>query len=458
MKNFIIIVILALAFFYLPAFAGALASAISLFQLPFAAVFLYYFINKSEDNSRLMISFYIICLPIVNFTKGSFFTYNIHIVVLLLITFKLLLYHKNYYLQIFRTPRLKSLFIFALFYYLLSFITTGNYASNLRIFELILMAGTIPFLWLDKKIFANTIKLLLMNAILFVGYATTFGGRLMVEKSDLDEGMTLGGNNPIGFGLPIAFCLVLLITQREYLKGFISSKLYITLIVAGILCLILTTSRGSMTALALGILTYVFVKKKYKLLLKVLSVGALAFIFLVTVGKENKTFRFAYEFLIERTEENQDDLNKVSSGRLEQWELVGAYIMKYHPWDLVIGNGAGQQAETHDAMTLVLLSKTSLLYGRWAAFHALPLQIFIEIGLIGLLIFYSIIYKIFKANKEFLSKSVLPLIGLISFVSIGLSVSSLDPFAGLFFGLAWLPVLDKVANTSYFNRKLILYA
>jgi hypothetical protein len=121
---------------------------------------------------------------------------------------------------------------------------------------------------------------------------------------------------------------------------------------------------------------------------------------------------------------------------------------------LIFGFGPGRQFDAHPIISRSLYGHQNVfMVGRRMAFHALPLQIIAEIGLMGASFLYFLIFRIYIRTKKFYKKTkiLLPVIGIIGWFSVGLSVSSFDPFAGLFLGLAFIPFFEQNINKTVFK-------
>jgi O-antigen ligase len=452
MKLFNILVAIICFLFFALAFQGRMGLAIRTFEYGFAGLFVYYFFRSGQENARLLISLYVISFPIINVSRGSFFTYNIHSVLLFLVTLKLLKENYAYVKLNYFNKIYGGLLLFGVIYYLSSYYITGKYSSNLRIFELLFTAGLVPFLFEDKKVFNYVIVILIINAIILVQLGSNIDSRLLIGTSEFDEELELGGNNPISYGLPIAFSLLALLSEESFFSALKGTVLRYGLMVFGILSLILTTSRASIMAFIIGILIYYWYKHKLYSLFKIALFSIVFYFGFLYLSQNNKYFTFAYRFLIERTEENQDDLNKISSGRLEQWIAVRDYLYK-NPGDMILGYGPGTQFQSFVFISSATENKSKANFvGISFAFHALPLQLVVEIGLIGTIFFYILIFMILTRDFGYIKYGIFPLMAVFVFISIGLSVSSFDVFSGLFLGVSLVPIFSNNINYARFKK------
>jgi hypothetical protein len=415
----------------------------------FAFCIIFLLFGDDKNKTERLILYFLTLLPIINFAKGGFFFYNIISVVLLLYLIYLLIKEPSFFRGFGIEVNYFYLFFgFSVVYYIFSFLNTGHYDSNLRIFELFITAILVARLWSNKDYFNLFILILSLNSIAFVVFMLRMAGegsRLMLNNGELLElGVEIGGNNPISYGLPIAFCIVSLISYLRW-ANFLNKIYYIIVLGMLFLTLFLTTSRGSILILILTLPLYFYLSGKLTELLKLISLLLLFNISMTLLSSVIPDFQFAYEFLVDRTQSDAD-LNRISHGRTEQWQAMKVYSQT-NLSDLIFGFGPGKQFDAHEVISMSLYGVSDASFqGKRIAFHALPLQLISEVGLIGVFIFYTLAFKMFSfiCSVYRSQKVVLSLLGFIGWFGAGLSVSSLDPFSGLFLGIAIIPVFNKI--------------
>lgn len=401
---------------------------------------------------RNIIFYILVLIPIINFSKGGFFFYNVMTVILLFVNLWLLFSRPTYFKGLLSNSRGIAgwLLLFVVFYYLASFFNTSMYNSNLRIFELILTAFLVPVLWKEKNIFNMFILVMSIQSILFVLFISQLAGadaRLMLDSSKLlEEGIEIGGNNPISYGLPVVFSIV---TIFIYLRNEIFvKKIFLTyILVILVLCLFITTSRGSFLILMVTVAFYFIKMGRIRNLINAIFVFILCFVLIDFLASVNDDFSFAYDFLVNRTQ-SDESINKISHGRMEQWEAMYEYA-KSSGINVIFGFGPGMQYDAHEIISMSLMSNSNAYFqGSRIAYHALPLLLISEIGLLGFILFYSIMSGIYRSANLFFksTSSFLPLVGFLGWFTAGLSVSSFDSFSGLFLGLAFIPLIEFRAN------------
>ena len=424
---------------------GLAQSALSVSFL--ISVFWVLFSVKKSTISEHLFFLFVSLLPIINFSKGGFFFYNIISVILFTIS---AIYISQYGIKYFvgSTGGISSnILTLSCSIYFFSVINMGRYDSNLKIFELILTAilfariikNRYELLALTKLLSLTSISLVLFLLLKTAGNSN----RLMVNAAEyLNDGIDIGGSNPINYGLPIVFCLLIYLIFGPFAfrkRVFLRSAVPIILVIS----LLLTTSRGSLLVLALSFVIYLVLTKKIQILVytaATLTGGYYIFYILAGVYPE---FAASFDFLITRTQE-LDDVNQISQGRLEQWIAMYEYITKNFT-QMIFGFGPGNQYFAHSVISSVLDQANTNFFGREFAYHALILRLVSELGLLGLsvyiLLFLQIAKKAWinaKSRYEFHFMTFL-----FGWFAIGLSVSSFDAFSGLFLGMSMSSISIK---------------
>lgn len=408
--------------------------------------------GRKANKIRNVIFYILVLIPIINFSKGGFFFYNVMTVILLSVNLWIMFSRPGYFRSLLTNGKgiLFWLLIFVVLYYFASFFNTLMYNSNLRIFELLLTAFLVPILWKDRTIFKMFVFVMSIQSILFVLFISQMAGadaRLMLDASMLlEEGVEIGGNNPISYGLPVVFSIL---TIFIYLRNetFVKKTVLTFILVILVLCLFITTSRGSFLILIVTLALFFIKTGRIRSLINASFVFILCFVLIDFLASVNDDFGFAYDFLVNRTQ-SEESINKISHGRMEQWEAMYEYS-KSSGINVLFGFGPGMQYDAHEIISMSLISNSNAYFqGSRIAYHALPLLLISEIGLLGVLLFYSIMLAIYRSANFFFKRtgSFLPIAGFIGWFTAGLSVSSFDSFSGLFLGLAFIPLIDIEAN------------
>src|SRR5262249_10536724 len=95
-----------------------------------------------------------------------------------------------------------------------------------------------------------------------------------------------------------------------------------------------------------------------------------------------------------------------------------------------------------------------LYTGRHLLWHSLYLQVIAETGLLGAIPLFTILGLLLHRGVQHLRRygEIAPLLGVIGFMSLGLSVSAFDAGSGVFLGLAFItnsPVRRLVARQRF---------
>jgi hypothetical protein len=450
-KKVVLISLATLISFYGIAITSGIALAQKALMPTFVISIFLLAIGSKRKSSENMIFYVLILLPIINFTKGGFFSYNVLTIILAFYIFYLIIKEPRFFTG--QGTEMNMFYLFfgiSILYYLISVVNVGKYDSNLRVFELFFTSILLSRLYQNKGLFNFFIITLAINSIIFVLFMLNLAGsgsRLMLDSADLiEQGVEIGGNNPISYGLPIAFCIIAIYSHIRKIN-FVNTK-YIPLLISLLfLALFLTTSRGSFLILIITLPIYFYLTGKISELIKLLIIFVFLSFTLTFLVSLFPDFKFAYEFLVDRTQSDAG-LNQISHGRTEQWQSMLAYAETNFA-DLIFGFGPGMQVEAHEIISMSLSGSIDATFqGKKIAFHALPLQLISEIGLFGFCFFYFVAFRIFFYTLTVFRKTkfILPLLGFIGWFGAGLSVSSLDPFSGLFLGLSFIPIFNRINN------------
>jgi O-antigen ligase len=186
--------------------------------------------------------------------------------------------------------------------------------------------------------------------------------------------------------------------------------------------LILSGSRGSWTIAVIGMcLILVFGKQNKRPLL--LAVGLAAFATLALLSTERGA-QVLYQY--NRSLDGDRSLANRTSGRSIQWEALPRVFEQSPVW----GWGPGSGRDVVEKYT-----------GHDLEWHSLYLQVIGDTGLLGFFILIAFIGMFFYRTTQHLRRygEIGPIIGLISFLALGLSVQAIDAFSGVLIGMVFLP-------------------
>ncbi|MBV9746635.1 MAG: O-antigen ligase family protein [Acidobacteriia bacterium] len=355
------------------------------------------------------------CLPMVTVLRGLFFYYSIILALGGGLIFFAAVMPKEP-ARLWSDLSWRVMFLWLVCYWWISFVRTGNYASNLRAFELILsLAATM--LLAGRRSYLGT-------ALLGFGISTAAVAIGLLPYGDrLGEGKIAGleVGNPILLGLPSS--LVLLLSIADSGKWLLLDRHKILRVAVSLgagLCLALSASRGSWLATAVGLLI-IFIwnkggKKSLLVSLLVLSLGIAAL--LSTKRGSNVASYFT------KTLDSERSLANRTSFRSVQWEVFPDVFWESPIW----GWGPGSGVEVAGEFT-----------GRHLGWHSMYLQLGGETGMIGLGSLIVLLVSLTLRGLSYQSRTgeMVPLIGLVIYMTIGLSVTGMDSTSGVFLGLAF---------------------
>jgi O-antigen ligase len=219
---------------------------------------------------------------------------------------------------------------------------------------------------------------LLKKSILFGGlavsiYVLAFSPEVLYNSS--------GGRIALNNADPNEFAALLMLPLFVSFNEIFTYKSKWNVILFGLLLymILLTGSRGAILSVGFGILVYLFGNFKFSNLLKLMFVGILLFYFISPVLPD---------FIFKRFVEHGGVLNTIEAGggRTEIWDYI---FLKIIPEFNIWGYGSG---------TSSVLTKDYFGYAK--GIHNTYLLIFLEFGVIGLIIFFIFLWKILERIKK----------------------------------------------------------
>jgi O-antigen ligase len=337
-----------------------------------------------------------------------------------------------------RCPLLVWLVAMAGVYYLFSLALTGEYSRNLRMAEFCLGVYCVLLAGRNRYVVAAGLLGLIVSAgAIGLGLLPHNAaiGRLGIA---VIEGNVVG--NPVQLGLALALGFLALVVDRGQWLGLGRSrfqKWFWLLPVAALL--LLTTSRAAWLVVSGGvILTAVFGQGQR---MKLLLVGALVPLVVVVAlwsplgpGLQNK---------LDRTFRSERDLTGVTSGRSDQWAV--AYQAAMTSWDrLLFGYGPGLGPTVY-ATYSERTDNVRYSVGRAVELHSLFMQLQVEAGLLGLVLFLAwlAVALFWVAVGTWSSGRLLPLVCFCGYVLTIATVSGNDTICGAMLGIGLLGTLRR---------------
>ncbi len=380
-------------------------------------------------------------IPALLLLRGLFFHNSVPALLALGIILWFFVSPKEFF-QSWRDIRWRCLLLFGVLYWLLSYVLTGLYFSNVRVLDLVCAAASIHLLAKHRGYLATALIGMMISSFgVGLAFLPSGGDRLGL---DVIDGHALG--NPITFGIPLA--LVFLLSIADGGKWLLLQKHPYWRLALGLISgafLLLSTSRGSLAVVVANVIVLLIIGKKQRWMLLV-SIALLVFITLALLQTERGPSIVGF---YNRTFSSERDLNQKSSGRVEQWSVFPRAFQDSPVWGFGPGSGESVWAEYS-----LLIDSNLNFAGMKMAWHSLYLHVGVETGMVGItalslllgsLIFHGIIH--WRSFGE-----SIPLLGGIGFLVIGLSVSGMDSASGIFLGLGLLSVRRKPAPRFRWER------
>jgi O-antigen ligase len=355
-------------------------------------------------------------IPLLVFIRGTFIFFN-SVVVLLSCGLACALLVQGGFQVFWKRKALLCMIVGSVVLWWMSYLLTGNYENNLRALEWSFCAAVV-FMLSEHRSYLYT-------ALLGWGISAATVGMMLFPYGDRLGFATIGGvsfGNPMLLGLPAAFILLLSIAERGQwllLERHPFCRLSLST-VCGIL-LVFSTSRGSwLVAIAgLGLLLIFDSHARVPML-----VSGLALILTVAALTGSSHLQSANHYLL-KTISPETSMHSKTSGRIEQWEVFPTVFSDSPVWGF--GPGSGRAiAYSYSGANL-----------QW---HSLYLLVGAEMGILGLSLLSILLSLLIRDGVRHFRSSdeIVPLLGTISFMLYGLSVSGFDSLGGMLLGLGFI--------------------
>jgi O-antigen ligase len=311
----------------------------------------------------------------------------------------------------------RCLVFLSLLYWWLSVLHTGDYTSNARLLDYIL-SGTAIYLVADRRSWLATALVGLgITSNLLALSLLPYGDRLGAGEID---SMHVG--NPILMGVPSAMVLLLALADNGRLLMLENHPVgRMLLALASGESLVLSGSRGSWAVTTVCmVLLLSFSKLGRKALLGCVAVISLATVLVLFSDRGAKI-----QTVFEKTVDSDRTLKNRTSFRSVQWAAIPQVFVASPIWGW--GPGSGKNV--------------AFLYtGRHLAWHALYLQVIGETGLLGLICLLWILGSLLRRGIVHLRRwgEITPLVGVVAYMALGMSVSGFDALSGIFLGLTFM--------------------
>jgi O-antigen ligase len=391
----------------------------------------YYFFKR--DRYRFM-SLLVGVAPALSLLRGLFFYKSIFVFVTMGIVLWASVAWKEV-LFVWEDLTWRAIALLCLVYWLLSVARVGTVDSNFRAMEFALTPLAIYLLANRRGYLATGLIGIGISVTAYAIAMLPYGTRL--GEGELDDGQTIG--NPILVGVPTALVLLLALTDRGrvlLLERKPMSRLVLGLVMAQ--WLILSGSRGSWLITIIGlIVVFACSRPSRKSILAVIAVGCVVTALLLTTERGSRITT-----VFDKTTDSSRSLQNRTSGRSTMWEVLPTIFAASPIW----GWGPGTAADVDYEFA-----------GRHLLFHSLYEQVIAECGLLGFIplvcIIFSLLHRGYIHYRRF--GEVTPLVGIIGFIFIGVSVTAFDFLSGIFIGLA---LMAREPGPRFVGREFLVRA
>ena len=316
-----------------------------------------------------------------------------------------------------RNRSLLWLIAFSIVYWWLSFLWTGTYSANLRTLDLAMTAAIVYLLSKQPGVLKVVLTGLAISVLFLAIALAPYSDRLgMAVVDDISIG------NPIHMGLGAGLIFILVSADKgRWLYTGRGNLGRVVLWLSSLICLLLSTSRGGwlMVGVVLIVLCISVPRERKKIL------GSLIMIALVICALMLSGHGYSVMKYYDKVASTDRTLSQKTTLRSDQWITVGR-ILNDSP---ILGAGLGQGYNAN------------VEYGsQHFVFHSLYLQIAAETGVAGLVIVFLFLGRVLVDARKHLRTmgEVVPLLGIVAFLIVGLSVTGFDPLSGVYLGLALL--------------------
>ena len=307
----------------------------------------------------------------------------------------------------------------SLVYWLISFLLTGDYFSNFRIVELSLAAANVYVLCGHRSYLATALCGIILSAL-------AMGTALLILPEGARLGITavsaeISVGNPIALGL--AATVGYLLTIADQGRWLLLHKHPVWRIVLNLLtaiALVLSTSRGSWLVTIAGLLLILFFNESGRKTLLACLMVLVVLIGVLLQTERGPSIQHYYDNAVA----DDRSLDKRTTGRADQWEKFPLVFDASPLWGFGPGNGKA----------------VSLRYTKEGKpWHSLYLLIGAETGVIGLALLGLLLVSLIRraVGHWRTCHEIVPLLGIVCTMTIGVSVSGIDAISGVFLGLAF---------------------
>ena len=318
-------------------------------------------------------------------------------------------------------------------YYALSLVLTGDYSSNLRLFELGLMVGALVLAGHDRDVLGSGLLGLTISACCVgLGMLPHNGSIGRLGIIELEDSMV---GNPEQLGLALALGFLALTVDRGRWLGRPAHQFWKwLLVVPTVLLLALTTSRVAWLVAGFGILLAVgFGRGQRGRML--LVIGLIAGL---TAAALRSPYGESLQAGLNRTFNQERNLSSRSSGRTDQWR-VAYRAVTVSAGRLLCGYGPGRGPAVY-ARFSGEVEGVRYNVGQATALHSLFMQVLVETGVVGLVVLLAWLAAVLIRVGRWTARDgqLLPAIYFGAYLAVIVTVSGNDTGSGVALGLALL--------------------
>lgn len=380
----------------------------------FLAVLLMLFIYHSLKRQPFHhLSLLIAALPLVVFVRNYSIPFN-SVVALLAWGLSWALLARGDFQYVWRRKTVFAIIAGSILYWWFTFLLTGRYSDNMRALEWSFSAAVTYMLSSRRSYFATAIVGIAISAIFLGVGLMPYGDRLGMA---VIAGVGIG--NPILLGLPTALVFVLSFAEGGKWLLLNRRPLWrLALTFATGIVLVFSTSRGSWAVAIIGLTVLFILDRKARtgmlISIPILVVG-LALLWSTPRGR-------ATEHYLMKAVSSDNSAASRTNGRSGQWTTFPEVLGESPVWGF--GPGSGRRVSVQYARENI-------------PYHSLFLHVGAEMGILGLTLLGALLWVLIRRDLLHYSASaeVVPLLGTISFIVTGLSVSGLDSLGGMMIGI-----------------------
>jgi O-antigen ligase len=378
--------------------------------------------------------------PFINFLRGSLFYNVVGVVFLAGVALRFATAPGAFRRYLGRQPLVPWLLFLLFGFYLVSFVLTGRYDVNSRVFEFWLALVATLIVGRSLSLLRATLPALLLSsmalaAALLPHLENTGRDRLGIVAL---EGRSFG--NPIQLGLPLALIFLALVVDRGFWFGLEGRRgARAALLVAVTALLALTTSRASwFVALAGLVVVGLFGRRSRAAVVVAAFAGVLA-----VQAVRSSSAGGAFDAGLQRTFGQNRTLRNRTGGRSDQW-IVAWHAATESAGSLLHGYGPGLGERVYAEKSLETPG-VEFQVGQEMSLHSWYMQLLVETGFVGLIVFGA---WLVAAAARIISwtrrrRLLYPAVCFLGYLLISATVSGTDTTSGVFLGVGLLAAAQR---------------